>query len=92
MVLRTEKVERIDAGWETFENLLPANNNTERQEDTKSLVMKRRLQVLEAIEQKVKAISGPRHRSDATEELALRVIQIRMSKLRSDAARRAQAV
>lgn len=86
MAWRKHSVERTHSGWArwgNFERLLPANNNTEPQSDSEALIIKRRLEVLQAVEEKVKDIAGLHVPSRDPHEMVLRVIQIRMSKLRS---------
>ena len=82
MTSRTAEIGQSQASWGNLERLLPANNNYEPQAEPDALIMKRRLAVLQAVEQKVKALTESRAPSRATNELVLRVIEVRMSKLR----------
>ncbi len=83
MVCRTEKKERQESAWDKFENLLPANNNVDPHSSPEAHVLKRRLEVLQAVERKVKDMTATRAPDPHPSELVLRVIQIRMNKLKS---------
>lgn len=84
MTSRTAEIGQSQASWGDFERLLPANNNYQPQAEPDALIMKRRLAVLQAVEQKVKALTESQAPSRATNELILRVIEVRMSKLRGN--------